>query len=355
MRNASPSVPRTISSAPLVGFLCFLLIASCSRSALAQASESVGVRAKGMGGAFTAVADDATATWWNPAGLAGGAYANVIVEYGTSQEPKDDVNSAGLAVPAGRTTTNGFAAAFPALGVSYYRLRVSEIRPLTSTAPAGGGRQDPATVAVYEQTLVLNQFGVTIGQSIGEHFVVGSTLKLVQGSHASAVQSADVASLDQAQELDGPSETHGGLDLGAMASFGRNRLGLTVRNVTEIEFTSGSDTFTLKRSYRAGWAYSTGRRGVIGSSALAVDADLTTTPTPTGDERRVALGGEIWLMGQRLGLRGGVGTNTVGSRRTALSGGVSAMLLKHTYVDAAVTGGTDTGRHGWTIDARLTF
>ena len=197
--------------------LCFLLFVSWARAALAQSSEAVGVRAQGMGGAFTAVADDATATWWNPAGLAGGAYANLILEYGTQQEPKDDVNGAGLAVPAARTTTKAFAAAFPALGVSYYRLRVSEIRPLTSTAEAVASRQDPATVAVLEQTLVLNQLGVTIGQSIGDHFVVGSTLKLVQGSHATALQPASVASLDQAQELDGPSETHGGIDLGAMA------------------------------------------------------------------------------------------------------------------------------------------
>ena len=35
----------------------------------AQPFETVGVRALGMGGAFVAVADDATANYWNPAGL----------------------------------------------------------------------------------------------------------------------------------------------------------------------------------------------------------------------------------------------------------------------------------------------
>ena len=40
----------------------------------AQPADVVGVRAQGMGGAFTAVADDATASWWNPAGMAGGAW-----------------------------------------------------------------------------------------------------------------------------------------------------------------------------------------------------------------------------------------------------------------------------------------
>jgi len=38
--------------------------------ARAQGDPPVGVRAAGMAGAFTAVADDATAAVWNPAGLA---------------------------------------------------------------------------------------------------------------------------------------------------------------------------------------------------------------------------------------------------------------------------------------------
>ena len=35
--------------------------------------ESTGERALGMAGAFVGVADDATATYWNPSGLASGA------------------------------------------------------------------------------------------------------------------------------------------------------------------------------------------------------------------------------------------------------------------------------------------
>src|SRR5262245_56330695 len=37
-----------------------------------QPFESVGTRALGMGGAFVAVADDSSAVYWNPAGLATG-------------------------------------------------------------------------------------------------------------------------------------------------------------------------------------------------------------------------------------------------------------------------------------------
>ena len=45
-----------------------------ARPVSAQIYETVGIRAQGMAGAFVAVADDSTATWWNPAGLATGAY-----------------------------------------------------------------------------------------------------------------------------------------------------------------------------------------------------------------------------------------------------------------------------------------
>lgn len=46
--------------------LCLCLITFCSRSAFAL----MGTRPMGMGGAFTAVADDAAAAYWNAAGLA---------------------------------------------------------------------------------------------------------------------------------------------------------------------------------------------------------------------------------------------------------------------------------------------
>ena len=41
--------------------------------ASAQSLDTIGTRAQGMGGAFVGVADDASAVYWNPAGLAGGA------------------------------------------------------------------------------------------------------------------------------------------------------------------------------------------------------------------------------------------------------------------------------------------
>ena len=348
------------ASAPLVSFvssLSFVALVSlvCAPAARAQSSDAVGVRAQGMAGAFTAVADDATATWWNPAGLAGGAFANAVLEIGTHSEPRSERDANGTAVPAWRADTRGFAAAFPALGLSYYRIRVSEIRPQTSTGTTTVGRQDQGTADVREQSLELSQFGATVGESIGTHFVLGSTVKLVHGTLGTAVQPGSVASLDQAAGLDGSGETHAGLDVGAMASFGPARFGLTVRNVREIEFGSGADAVMLRRQARVGAAISSGSRGVIGSATVALDADLTTTPTATGDERNLALGAEVWTPKKALGVRGGVSTNTIGARRTSLSGGVSAMLRSRTYLDAEATGGTTDGQHGWSVALRVTF
>jgi hypothetical protein len=300
----------------LLASVSFVTVVSSVRppSASAQPADAVGVRAQGMGGAFTAVADDATATWWNPAGLAGGAYFSSVLEYGHLPNPTDK-------------TVKGVSIAFPALGLSYYRLPISEMRPSGSTGAGVAIRQDQGT---------LSELGVTVGQSLGNHFVVGSTLKLLTAG-----------------------QTRAGLDVGGMVTFGMGRIGLSVRNVTEPTFGEGADALALKRQVRAGCALSTGPRGVIGTGAVAVDADLTTTVTAAGEQRMVAVGGEVWTTRRVLGLRGGVSRNLVGSEETSLSGGASLAFRRQrsltSYVDGQVTGGLDESPRSWSVGLRLTF
>src|ERR1043166_7174466 len=59
-----------------------VLLVCAADPARAQGDPPVGVRAAGMAGAFTAVADDATAAVWNPAGLASGSYVSGILDGG---------------------------------------------------------------------------------------------------------------------------------------------------------------------------------------------------------------------------------------------------------------------------------
>jgi hypothetical protein len=52
----------------------------------------IGAKAIGMGGAFVAIADDASATFWNPAGLAGLSYSQMYM----SAETPGDFSAASL-------------------------------------------------------------------------------------------------------------------------------------------------------------------------------------------------------------------------------------------------------------------
>jgi hypothetical protein len=326
-----------------------------SAPARAQIYESVGTRAQGMGGAFVAIADDATATWWNPAGVAGGAYANLVIDYGQIQQPQSQRDATGQLVAAWRTRPRGFALAFPALGVSYYRLSLSEIQPNSPTETGGVSRQDQGTASVRLRALVLDQFGATVGQSVGNHLVLASTLKLVRGSIVSAPAGSD-ASLDAAQALGGSAETHADLDLGALATFGRVRAGVSVKNVRAPEFGAGDDRMALGRQARAGFAV-TGRSqtAAVQSFALAFDADLTKTMTVVGEERHVAGGIEAFTLKSHLGLRAGLSGNTIGAARVSPSVGASLGVRATMYLEGQLTGGGDQARHGWGLDLRLTF
>src|SRR3954454_20371338 len=81
----------------------------------AQTFDTVGARAAGMGGAFVAVADDASAAYWNPAGFAAGSYFSLVLDRNSAEL---DPSSNGAA-----TNQSGFllALGMPALGISYYR------------------------------------------------------------------------------------------------------------------------------------------------------------------------------------------------------------------------------------------
>ena len=180
-------------------------------------------------------------------------------------------------------------------------------------------------------------------------------MKLVRGSVAVAMRARATASLDEADALDAGGETHSGLDMGAMVTFRGARAGIMVRNLREMDFGTGADVVTLKRHVRAGGALTSGSRGVIGTATVAVDADLTTTATALGDERRVAVGAEAWAKNRFVGVRGGLSANTVGERRTSFSGGLSARFRPGTYVDVQRTGGSDQAKQGWGIGLRVTF
>ena len=333
--------------------VCLLvgLLAVVSGRAWAQTIESVGARAQGMAGAFVAVADDATASWWNPAGLASGQYLSMVTERGRMTEPASPTADA----RALRTTSSTFAIAFPALGLSYYRMRISATVPVGSTGTDGANRQDQQIAGTSVRSVAISQFGTTIGQSIGDHLVIGSTLKLLRAGVASG-ESTDGAPLDAADALTVPHGTRGDLDVGAMASLGHLRLGLVVKNLTKPSFDSGGGNLvTLTRQARAGLAISTLRGAVQKGLTVAADADMTTTSTVVGDVRHVSAGFERWMARSKVALRAGASANTIGERRPAGSVGISVALTRALSVNASRVAGRDKSVTGWSTGVHVAF
>src|SRR5215213_826194 len=115
--------------------LLFFIYPLTSPSAVwSQAIEMAGTRAPGMGGAFVAVADDSSATWWNPAGLAAGPFVDLAVSRNSTRAGDDRA-------PAWRGRLSSFSLGIPPAGVSYYRFRMTEIAQTGSTAIGQGDRE----------------------------------------------------------------------------------------------------------------------------------------------------------------------------------------------------------------------
>jgi len=336
--------------------LLLLLVLGLAPTASAQSFNLVGTRARGMGGAFVAVADDASATWWNPAGLPNSLIVDGVVDLQSDgfidpQPTPISVKSAGA-----RNGSFGLAFAFPALGVSYYRLRQSGLEP--TTAEAAPGRQDPGTTPLA-RSLLSQQFGVSLVHSIGDALVVGGTVRFVRGSVATVPASATDpdAALDSVGDASGPESSHGDVDLGALLRLSRVRVGVAARNLAAPEYRAEDGlVWRVDRAVRVGVA-------VVGDAdragrqvwTVACDADLTRERTPIGDRRELAVGVERWIHSRRVGLRGGLHVSTVDDARPAAAGGASVMLSGGLWVEGQAFGGADRASRGWGLSAHVMF
>ena len=300
-----------------------------------------------MGGAFVAVANDSSATWWNPAGLASGPFFDVTVGWAAT-----DIDDS---LPARHERATAFALATPPFGFSYYRLNVTDIGQLHTIAVESGGRED-RRAAVPDWSLAANQFGATLVHSLVSGVHVGTTLKYVRAKGLSGEltgsESTSVAEwLEQADELDG-GETHNSfdMDVGVLGVRGPVRVGAVVRNLFESEI----GAVTIPRQARVGVAFDASEVGAR-NWLVAMDADVMAYATPFGDRRVVAFGGEGWLYERRLGVRAGARFNTTGTEEQAFTGGASVAVRPGIFVDGHVVfGGTDD-ESGWGIAARVSF
>jgi len=349
----------------------------------------MGTRAAGMGGAFVAVADDASAVYWNPAGFASGSYFSLVLDrtYAKVERTSAKVERTSAKVEPGDSVASGrrsgllMAIGFPALGLSYYRLRDSTVvAGELPTGPAArlkraigtdaAGRNLTGTGAVRLDTLITHHTGATLVQTIVPGLDVGATFKLVRGVASSVGNpfgTDEAQRIDRGEDFVGPGEDFAGkasnkfdVDLGVMGSLGRFKAGLTLRNMTAPEFETAGDGLSalkLERQARGGIAIVP-----VTGWLVAADLDLTKTVGFLGDERIFALGAE-GRVAARATVRGGFRVNTAvdealsgkSGKAAGISVGGSYAVTPSLLVDAQVTGGADRGGRGWGVSGRFVY
>jgi hypothetical protein len=275
-----------------------------------QSFGGVGERAQGMGGAFVAVADDATATYWNPGGLAHVFKFDTQLATGRAGAFQDDEKT---------SQTVFFGAAMPALGLSYYRLRSAVLHD--------EDRQHDGSGEVRPPVFATNNVGVSLVQTVVSTVVVGTTLRVVGGSDSTAFDA----------------------DVGMTASMGDVRLGIAARNLREA--------LGLERQARMGLAYvprflPTGFHGPL---SIAVDVDLTRSATSSADARYVAIGSEQWWRQGKLGTRAGIQWSAINEHAPRVSGGLTVKATQLVFVEGHVTKGAQRRATDWGAGLRVTF
>jgi len=145
------------------------------RSGLTFLKIGIGSRAIGMGGAFTAVANDASALYWNPAGIARLKKMEGIFSH-TNWVLDINHEFVGFVVPAGLMGNFGFSASFVSMG-DFERTQIDDIE--TEIREDDGEGLSPFSA----NDLAL---AVTYARNMTDKFSVGVTAKYAREKIAEA-------------------------------------------------------------------------------------------------------------------------------------------------------------------------
>jgi hypothetical protein len=321
-------------------FIVFALCLVPFHAAADTAFTVVGARANGLGGAFTAVADDSTAFYWNPAGVARPPFVRLGLFGGDAfQDWGEMVNRLRSEVPGDGSELDadrvwGVSTAFTMLGVSVSRLtHTSSILEGASVRARGLQTWDIAASFVHSLP--------------PDDLVIGGNLRYVRGTAYSDITPAaeippnerNVRDLvDRAVGSPGRTEAEPGVDVGILYQpFDWIRLGLSARNLNRPTFhTENGEAICLERHSRAGVALF-----LQPDVLVAVDVDISRRDTPVveGDWREIAAGVEKAWGERRFVLRGGIRAELSdgGPRRPGFSVGAGVNLARIVVELAAVT------------------
>ena len=289
--------------------------------ARAQAVETVGARALGMGGAFVAVANDSSATWWNPAG--------------SPQDPSSTSRWARRHRRRPVTRTHARVARrgrrCPCWRASYYRLRITDIDSLDPTVVPEAGRQEGRVGVTRRSPSSLDSLASRLCTRC---YRVCTPVP----RSSSCTRSAEGTGIES-------TENHFDADIGVLGVAGPVRLGLVARNLSEPVVHTSGDGFPdvrLARHVRLGVAYDSDllRAGRTRPFIVSLDADLHAYDTVRGPRRVLAAGAELWIAARRAGLRGGARFNQVGAHERAATVGASFAIVRNIMAEIHATAGS---------------
>lgn len=124
-------------------------------------SIGIGARANGMGGAYSSVANDATALYWNPAGTASIQEYQTLVSY-TNLFADINLNFVGFVLPVKNIGV---------VGLSVTALDYGEMEVTTEYFPEGTGETFSADSYA---------FGLSVARNITDNFAIGVTGKYIR-------------------------------------------------------------------------------------------------------------------------------------------------------------------------------
>jgi len=316
------------------GAVCLLLLPVTASAQ--QVFEAIGSRALGMAGAFVAVADDPSATYWNPAGLAAAGPAAATIEWVRFQTGNQ--KQATAPGPSRRSASFVCLGTWP-IGLSFTKQQSSAL----VSQPSG---------AVWTQAFDTSDTAVTLLQSLTEGLVIATTLKYVRGTVVSNPAQEPITgdALAAASVEGGKSEGHFDYDLALMVDMKKLRIGWTIKNLRRSTFSDATGvSVSLRRQSRAGVAFLPNN-----GLTLAIDVDLDTAALTDGLRRMIALGGEKRL-GQRFVMRGGIRMSLRGPRRQVVAVGASVALRQHAWLDGHYSQGRLDADRGFGLALRAGY
>lgn len=201
-----------LSSSPTMG-QGFLTDVSKSGTSVATFLEiAVGAPAVGMGGAFVSIANDATALYWNVAGIAG-LGQNEVVALHTSWIADTKLDYLGVVLSLGD---------FGSLGVSFTSLSMDDMRVRTVEKPDGTGEFFSAGDIAA---------GVSYAKKLTDRFSIGFTGKYIQQKiwH----ETANAFAIDAGTTF--RTDLFGGMTIGASISNFGTKMKLSGRDTRQFD------------------------------------------------------------------------------------------------------------------------